>query len=144
MTKFLKYSTCLFLILLVLIACKDEENECPACQQEVIISNELYQNAPDDHLQIMEAAIIGNCLHITFASSGCSGDSWEIKLLDQGAIMKSDPPQRNLRLSLKNEELCDAWFTRDISFDISALQVDGNRVLLNITNSGEQLLYEYK
>jgi hypothetical protein len=141
----LKIITILLLLVCIFTSCKkDNENGCPAYGQEVIISNELYQHAPDDHLQIMEAEIIDNCLHITFASSGCNGDSWEFKLLDQGAIMKSNPPQRNLRLSLKNEELCDAWFTREILFDISTLQVDGRRVLLNITNSGDQLLYEYR
>jgi hypothetical protein len=44
---------------------------------------------------------------------------------------------------LKNDELCAAVIGKEMTFDISQLQVNGNRVLLNITNSGDQILYEY-
>ena len=63
--------------------------------------------------------------------------------IDSEAILESNPPQRNLRLSLKNDELCQAFITKEITFDIDILQVDGNNVLLNLINSGDQILYEY-
>ena len=87
--------------------------------------------------------ITENCLKINFSSSGCSGDTWELKLIDSEDILESNPVQRNLRLSLKNEELCLAFITKELSFDISNLQVDGNQVQLNITNSDDEILYEY-
>jgi hypothetical protein len=64
-------------------------------------------------------------------------------LIDSEAILESNPPQRNLRLSLKNEESCEAIINKEVSFDISKLQVDGKKVLLNIFNSSGQILYEY-
>lgn len=114
-----------------------------SCGQSTIISESLYQNAPTDLLDLMEVAIVGNCLELSFGSSGCDGESWDVQLIDSGAILESFPPQRNLILSLKNDEECDAYFVRTYSFDISGLQVEGSSVFLNITNDESQILYEY-
>ncbi len=114
-----------------------------SCGQSTIISENLYQNAPTDLLDLMEVAIVGNCLELSFGASGCDGESWDVQLIDSGAILESFPPQRNLILSLKNDEECDAYFVRTYSFDISGLQVEGSSVFLNITNDESQILYEY-
>ena len=68
---------------------------------------------------------------------------WELKLIDSEDILESNPPQRNLRLSLKNEESCLAYITKELTFDISNLQVNGNKVQLNLTNSDKNILYKY-
>lgn len=126
------------------ITCNNDNDNQPAnCDQAVFISADLYKNAPDDQLTINKVEIVSDCLKISFAASGCSGKSWEVKLIDAGLIFYSNPPQRPLRLSLKNDELCAAVIGKEMTFDISQLQVTGNRVLLNITNSGDQILYEY-
>jgi hypothetical protein len=126
------------------ITCDNENDNQPSnCEQAVIISADLYKNAPNDQLTINKVEIVGDCLKISFAASGCSGKSWEVKLIDAGMIFYSNPPQRPLRLSLKNDELCAAVIGKEMTFDISQLQVTGNRVLLNFTNSGDQILYEY-
>lgn len=119
-------------------------DELPSvCDQQVIISNKLYKSAPSDHLAVSNAELIDGCLKIQFASSGCDGSSWEVKLIDSGYLLYSDPPQRNLRLSLNNNELCDAYIGKEITFDVKKLQVSGNEVLLNITNSNTQISYKY-
>ena len=82
-------------------------------------------------------------MKISFSASGCSGDSWKIELIDAGSVKESDPPQRDLRLSLDNDELCEAFITRELSFNISRLKVEGGRVQLNLSNSNDQILYEY-
>ena len=82
-------------------------------------------------------------MKINFSSSGCNGDTWELKLIDSEDILESNPPQRNLRLSLKNEESCLAYITKELTFDISNLQVNGNKVQLNLTNSDKNILYKY-
>lgn len=66
-----------------------------------------------------------------------------MKLVDSEEIFEFYPPQRNLKLSLSNQEDCEAFITKEMSFDISNLQVDGNQVQLNITNAEESILYEY-
>lgn len=137
----------LFLTLMVLtiLSCsKDDDNENPVnCDFDTLISTEQYANAPSDQLTINSLEINNDCLKISFSSGGCTGDTWELKLIDSEEILESYPPQRNLRLSLKNEELCEAYITKEFTFDISSLQVDGNKVQLNLTNSDKSILYEY-
>ena len=122
---------------------KENDNLSTVCDQSVIISKDKYSTAPSDQLSIISAELNDDCLKINFASSGCNGSSWEVKLIDSGVILYSDPPQRNLRLSLKNQELCDASIGKEITFDVKKLQLSGNKVLLNIINSENPILYEY-
>jgi hypothetical protein len=110
---------------------------------QVIIDEDLYVNAPADPLEILDIAIVSDSLKISFSSGGCDGSSWEVKLIDSGAILESFPVQRNLRLSLKNEELCKAIVFKEIAFDISKLKTDDSKIQLNVTNSNNSILYEY-
>lgn len=117
----------------------NKENDC---DQEVIISEDEYKNAPDSPVSINEMKIVGNCLKIKFSASGCDGNSWVVKLIDMGAVAESNPSQRTLRLSLDNKEMCKALITREISFDIENLQIEGaKKIQLNIL--GKSILYEY-
>jgi len=112
------------------------------CDQNVIISQTEYNNAPNHHISIISMQIVDNCLKIKFSASGCSGDNWVVKLIDSGMIAESLPCQRSLRLSLNDIGLCDAYFEKEISFNIEDLQIQGNHsVLLNIP--GNSILYEY-
>ena len=135
----------LLIVLLLFSGCnKDDAKETPSeCDQAVVISNEEFHSAPDDLLTIVNAEIKNDCLIINFGSSGCDGSTWVVKLIDSEAVAESYPPQRTLRLSLQNEELCDAYFTKEISFNIKELQVEGRSVILNIEEYIEPILYEY-
>jgi len=112
------------------------------CDQNVIISETEYQNAPSDPFSITEMTITGDCLNIKFGASGCDGNTWIVKLIDSGIVAESYPCQRTLRLSLDNKEICTAVPTKEISFNIKDLQIVGNeKVILHV--SGEEILYEY-
>lgn len=125
------------------IHCIEDDYESN-CDQAILISADEYENAPNGFLNISSLEIDGDCLLINFSSSGCSGSSWIIQLIDADVILESYPVQRNLRLSLKNDEACAAVITKEISFDISELQLSGeNPIKLNLVNSGDQILYEY-
>ena len=142
----MKIKKLFFLFLLIgVFSCgnKDDDGNLINCDKEVVISASEYDTAPNDDVTINQLAINENCLKINFSASGCDGESWILKLIDSGGIDESLPPQRTLRLSLKDEEDCEAYITKELTFDISDLQVDGNQVLLNITNSNDQILYEY-
>lgn len=133
-----------FLFCILFISCeKDNDNNSLDYEQEVIISAVLYNTAPSDFHTINNVVLTDDYLKINFSSGGCNGESWEIKLIDADVILESYPPQRNLRLSLKNEELCEAYITKEITFDVSKLQVGGNQAILNIRGFGSQILYEY-
>ena len=112
------------------------------CDKDVIVSQTEYQNAPDHFVVISDMNITGNCLKIKFSASGCSGNTWVVNLIDSEEIAESLPVQRTLRLSLYNQECCEAWITKEISFNIKDLQINGNNsVILNIM--GTPILYEY-
>ncbi|MDR6300136.1 hypothetical protein [Mesonia maritima] len=121
----------------------NQKGNSSTCDFKTLVSSSQYKNAPSDQLEINSLEINDDCLKIEFRSGGCDGDTWEVKLIDSEGVLESYPPQRNLRLSLKNEELCDAYITKEVTFDISNLQVDGDKVKLNITNSDKDILYEY-
>lgn len=135
------------LLTLFCIGCSDDDdNAIPApvgCDFTAIISAEDYADAPSDGLVINSMDIEGDCLSISFSSSGCDGNTWVVALIDSESVFESAPQQRNVRLSLENNEVCLAIVQKELSFDISGLQVEGGSVLLNITNSGDSILYEY-
>lgn len=132
------------LLIIILIACNnDDDNNFNGCDDTVIISAHEFTNAPSDQLTISNMEITDNCLAITFSASGCNGESWRIKLIDAAEVLESDPPQRNLRLSLRNEELCEALITRTVSFDLTKLQLSGSEIILKIANNSSQINYQY-
>jgi hypothetical protein len=134
----------LALISILLLSCSDGDDPDPrGCDLGTVISQERYRNAPSDELTINSLEIEDDCLKINFSASGCDGESWKIVLIDSGSIKESDPPQRDLRLILENNEMCEAFITRELTFNISELKVEGGRVWLNLSNSEDRILYEY-
>lgn len=135
---------CSFAGILFMLGCKKAEPNTSECDRSAISGAIAYQSALTDPLTVNNLTINGNCLTINFSSSGCNGDSWQVHLVDAGSVFESNPPQRNLKFSLKNEEMCEAYITKEISFDISSLQVEGSEsVLLNIINTSDEILYSY-
>ncbi len=117
-------------------------NEIFKCDQKVTISSSEYEKIVTPYDKIRKIEMKGGCLNIIIEDSGCEGNSWEVKLVDSGAVEKTKPARRFLRVSFKNEETCKAFITKEFSFNIKDLQVEGeNKLLLNF---GEKsILYEY-
>ncbi|WP_010181086.1 hypothetical protein [Aquimarina agarilytica] len=140
----MKKTLMLILMGIAIFSCSnDDDKNQNNCDFNTLISSEQFKNSPSDELEIHNLEINNDCLKINFSSGGCSGDTWVVKLIDKGITTKSIPPQRSLKLSLKNDELCEALITKKLTFDISNLQVKGNQVKLNIANSNKIILYEY-
>lgn len=137
--------TCyLLLVVSLFIACdKESSNEEVKCDYQVIVNDVMYDTAASDFINIDNVEVLGDCLEITFSASGCSGDSWEVMLLAHEKVLYSNPAQRSIRLSLKNEEMCEAYITKTTSFNIEALQSGGNEVFLNLDNYEERISYTY-
>ena len=138
---------CLLMIIgTAIISCTndDEKGNSNHCDFKAIVSADQYKNASSDLLSVSSLEISSHCLKINISASGCDGNSWEVKLIDSEQIMESNPAQRNLRVTLKNDEVCTAYVGKTFTFDISELQIqDDDRVYLNIINSDDQILYEY-
>lgn len=110
--------------------------------QEVIISETLYNQTNTDNFTIEEAVIVGDSLKVSIQSSGCDGSEWLVKLVDSGAIAESYPVQRFAKISLKNEELCDAIVTKEYSINITPLRVE-DQLYLNLEGWDSQLHYDF-
>ena len=132
----------------ILFAC-DKEAEIfeleaqNGCDEVAIVDQDLYDNVPSSHLVIEEMEIVDDCLWVKFSASGCSGDSWKLRLIGSEQVKYSEPPQRDVRFVLENNELCEAYFTKEMTFDISALKSNGEAMLLNVIDSDQRLLYNH-
>jgi len=115
-------------------------NVSQSCDQDTTISEVLYLEESEEPT-IISMEIINHCLHINYSDSGCDGNTWTLNLIDSDEVSSTEPPQRFLKLSITNEELCSTVITKETSFNIENLQVNGNQVLLKIADS--QVLYEY-
>ena len=117
----------------------------PNCSDNNLISdNTLFNNAESNFYSLIDAVIDGDCLTISFSSSGCSGETWNLKLIDSEAVIESFPPQRSLKVVLENDEACLAVFTQQRAFDITSLRIEGaNEVILNIEGLEQSLRYSY-
>lgn len=114
------------------------------CSYEVVVDKNEYDNLVSDHFDFIETEIVGDCLNLKMAASGCSGDTWEFRLVDSEAVAESLPEQRFLKFQLINKELCQAVFEKTISFDLSALQIhESGELLLNIEHLDKSLRYTY-
>lgn len=125
-----------------MLSCGDHKDITLDNDNKAILNGEEYKNAPSDIVAINNVKIIKDSLLVNFSASGCHGESWELKLIGQEAVSKSLPPQRSMRLSLKNEELCEAYITKEVSFDISNFKINGNPIILNMENWNVPILYE--
>ncbi len=126
---------------LILISCEDDEGRRSSCDDIVVISADDFDNGPNASVSIINVSVIDDCLQIEYGASGCDGNSWVIDLVDSDEV---DGQNRHIRLALQNTEACLAFFTRSVSYDISALQIQGlNEVILNLTNWEIPITYAY-
>ena len=113
------------------------------CDQDSVVNAQLYENARTDDFQINEISVVDNCLLLSLSASGCSGEAWDMQLIDSGNVLESFPPQRMLRFVFTNPEDCEALITKEISFDLAILQVEGNQVNLSIEQINGLVAYFY-
>ena len=132
----------LFCVLLLNMQCDEDDIVFEPCGLEVVIDNASYEDAEAHNIETV--TLDGDCININILASGCDGSSWIMTLIDSENIAESFPPQRYLKLNLYNNEVCLAVFTKEESFDLTALRVEGtNEVLLNFEGFEESVLYTY-
>lgn len=111
------------------------------CESTAIIDNTLFTDGPNSDVDIFDVTLNGDCLLIKFAAGGCDGNSWVVNLYDSGQVIYTNPAQRNLRFSLDNNEDCEAYIVKSISFDISSLKDIDNEIYLNVEGWDNNILY---
>jgi len=131
------------MILVLFSSSCDKSELVSSSDRKLIISTDLYKNAPSDPLFISDAEIIGDSLKITIGASGCDGNDWVLSLVGSNEILYSQPPQRHIRLSLKNNELCTAVCGKTIAFDIKPSKISGGQIILRLDGWQGTLSYNY-
>lgn len=136
-----------FFIFLFVFGCNSNDeptikNKCNVSSE--IISSEDFSAVSTSNYAITKVEIIDDCIEITFGSSGCGTELWEEHLFSVDSFYTIFPLQRDLKMKLINEELCEAYFIKTVSFDLTPLQIDGQNIVpLNIYGWNEQVSYEY-
>ncbi|SNR17768.1 DUF6970 domain-containing protein [Tenacibaculum jejuense] len=111
---------------------------------QLIIDKERYDSTDTSNYTITSASVENNILTLEITSSGCSGDSWIMNLIDSEQILESFPIQRNLRLKFINEEACLAIVTREVKFNISKLRsAQYDEMILNLDQWNSPINYNY-
>ena len=134
------------LILTSLLSCsKSDDNpyEDSVCDQITKVDNSRYKDNQSEGFSIRSVQIIGDCLEVEIESGGCSGETWKVDLIDAGRVAESNPEQRDLKILLENEELCNAIVFKTYTFDLRPVQTNNSVVLLNLELWEEQIRYEY-
>lgn len=141
----MNFKALVILIATMMMACtKKPTTGAEPCGSAVIIDENLYDNVNTTNYNITKAVINENCLQISFASSGCSGNTWTVDLVASPGVAQSNPPQRMIKLKLTNNELCTAVVTKTKSFNIAPLKVSGTtKLILGLAGFSGPLLYQY-
>lgn len=132
---------------MLFVSCSDDDNtgnisQCDLTSQ--IIEEDAFDEVITENYQISNVVLDEDCLEITFASSGCDGNSWELNLYSTNTINFIFPLQRTVKVELINEELCLAFIEKTVSFDLTPFRVEEqNEILLNIVGWEEQVIYQY-
>ena len=123
---------------------KKDTSVIEECGDHVITSHDAFVNYPNDDLDIIDVEIDGECLTIKFAAGGCDGETWKVELVAEEAIQKSLPPQRTMRLSLEDKEECEAYITKEVTYDLlSTRYADGKEIILRLEDWKEEIRYIY-
>ena len=145
-----KISYFLMLFLIILSCNSDDENEIIQCidsgncDECTLINNDRYNQVETDNFSIFNIEVVDDCLEIQLGSSGCNGENWKTELISSETILETAIPQRNLRMNLDNPELCEAYITKTISFNLTNLQLENyDEIQLNIVGFPNLFQYNY-
>lgn len=133
-------------ILTSLLSCSESDDnpyEDSVCDQITKVDNSRYKSNQSEEFSFRSVQIIGDCLEVEMESGGCSGDTWKVELIDADRVAESNPEQRDLKLFLANEELCNAIVLKTYTFDLRPIRTRNNIVLLNLELWDEPIRYEY-
>lgn len=122
----------------------DDKSPIPAGSSEpIILSNDLFENAPDDYFTIDTVWFEAGQLNIiTRYGGGCGETAW--KLIASEEVAESYPVQMSMRLSLRDDDSCEALLIATLGYDLSPLHaIGGDKISLNLQGWDKPILYEY-
>ncbi len=137
--------TLLLLIIAVTTSCNSDDNDpvSEVCDFLGVVDDNQFNTVNPENYVIQSVEIVGSCLQVELSSSGCDGNSWEVRLFGSSEVDDSLPPQRGIGIRLDNSELCEAFITKTYSFELTPFQDSGDTIILRLLDWEGQILYEY-
>lgn len=109
-----------------------------------IIVDMKNESTVGDNYSINSVEPMGDYLTINVSySGGCETHDW--KLMTNGAMMKSLPPQMNITLWHDNNgDNCRGLITEDLTFDLTKIQAgESGTIILHLRNHDPKIVYIY-
>lgn len=106
-----------------------------------------YQSLPNNEHSIDSMGISGDTLTIKFSAYGSDGLSWQTAFTSNRRTL-IDPnadsiAERNVRLSLENEEAPSFNISQTVQFDLSPLRVDSCNTVKLLFRDKQSVTYVY-
>jgi len=120
------------------ITCEPDD-ECPP----IIEDAQRYELSPEDEFILDTLWMENDLLYAGVQYGGGCGEA-HFALLTSGSILKSDPPQVMLKLSLDDKDPCEALVYEELCYDISFLQKwDPDSVIIRLKGFDNAWIYQY-
>ncbi len=137
------HTICILLISILFAACSSNDDSGSPCDAEATVNESRYNQAPRQGIFIKNVSVSGDCLQVNFEASGCDGSTWVIDLVGSTQVAESLPAQRFIAIDLVNNEACLAVIDTTVSFDLTALRLSGDEIILNLQGWSEKFSYTY-
>ena len=112
--------------------------------QSAIIDHDHFNNPWHDEFIYEDVNIVDGKIQAKINyGGGCGTISYE--MVSDGSVLESNPPQRNLLLSFKDDDNCEALISTTLCFNLSVYRLDseGGTIQLNLDGWEEPLNYTY-
>jgi hypothetical protein len=111
---------------------------------KVLVIDQNIDRYPADAFTIKDASIVGDSLTMLVSySGGCKPH--DLKVISNGAMMKSMPPQMNVQVSHNaHDDMCEAMITQDVTVSLEPLkqQAAAGGVVLHLKGFDKPLMYQ--
>ena len=115
-----------------------EELSC-APYVDLYFSN--YDSLARDPIYLHEAFVDGDCLQIKISySGGCKEHTIDLARMHPWTASSSTVPTFEIRHNA-NDDMCEAWFTKELRFDISSLKKEGKKEFVLIAKLTDGKIY---
>lgn len=98
-----------------------------SCAPYVDLYFDNYDSLARDPIYIQDAFVDGHCLQITLSySGGCTDHTFDLALMHPWINGSTSIPTFEIRHNA-NGDLCEAFFTRELRFDLTPLILEGEK-----------------
>ena len=127
-----------------------DANILGANNAQIVIDETKLNSIESDEFAISSASVQNDSLKVVVQyGGGCGLATFE--LITDGAFMESDPVQLNVTLSFDDKDDCEAYITKEISFDLRNLaqhyqnsyQLSTGTIIIHLQNYSGELIYSF-